>query len=287
MFRDFIYLDTERIQSIISQLQEGLLTQIMSGKTSELSGTAKLGFLQQIMNLDFGGKRANTLNQNKILHDYSFNIALESLSENNLVLEVSDFDRDKFPVPESAFILVKGSAKILDYQTIMHIAENVKKIDKMFNSKPQGNREQIRQNNTSNKNVFNEMKDFVETFIGEAVHVSITNNEDLSFIGNLDREYLREDIRNLIFKYGSKPQGDWMMLAQVSRIPEQSTLFEQADSFSDLFQGITPNQIRAVSDVFNILIDVLNNLQEMMSSVTYPNISVTPIAIYREVNSMK
>ena len=43
MFRDFIYLDTERIQSIISQLQEGLLTQIMSGKTSELSGTAKLG----------------------------------------------------------------------------------------------------------------------------------------------------------------------------------------------------------------------------------------------------
>lgn len=85
--------------------------------------------------------------------------------------------------------------------------------------------------------------------------------------------YLREDIRNLIFKYGSNPQGDWVMLAQVSRIPEHSTLLEQVNSFSELFEGIEPNQIGAASDLFNILI-ILNNLQEMMSSVTYPNISV-------------
>jgi hypothetical protein len=287
VFRDFIYLDMERIQSIISQIQEGLLTDIMSGKINEVSGSAKFGFLQQLIKADIGGKRSSTTNKSKILHDYSYNIAIQSLQENDLLLDVNDFDRDEFPIPESAFILVKGNAKILDYQTIMHLADNEKKIDKIFKSKPQGNRQERRNNNQSNKNAFSEMKDFIETFIGDGVQVSVTNKVGLSFIGNIDREYLREEIKNLIFKYGSKPQGDWVMLAQVSRIPQPNSLFEQADSFSDLFGNVNFSQISAVSDFFNIFIDALNNLQEMMSSVTYPNISVTPIALYREVESMK
>lgn len=57
-------------------------------------------------------------------------IAFESLKENDLLLDVNNLNRQEFFVPESAFILVKGSAKILDYQTIMHLADNEKKIDK-------------------------------------------------------------------------------------------------------------------------------------------------------------
>ena len=38
MYRDFIYLDTDRLQSIIAPLQEGLLDQVIEGKIEEYSG---------------------------------------------------------------------------------------------------------------------------------------------------------------------------------------------------------------------------------------------------------
>ena len=130
MYRDFIYLDTDRIQSIISQLNEGLLTEIMSGKNTEMS--AKVGFLSQLIpvSASINAKRVSDIKENKVLHDYSFNLALESLKEESLLLDVNEFNREEFPVPDSAFISVSGTMKMLDYNTIRHLAENEKKLIK-------------------------------------------------------------------------------------------------------------------------------------------------------------
>lgn len=42
VFRDFIYLDIDRVQSIIAQLQEGLLNEVMEGKTEQTTGGAQM-----------------------------------------------------------------------------------------------------------------------------------------------------------------------------------------------------------------------------------------------------
>ena len=42
MFRDFIYLDINRVQSIIAQLQQGLLNEVMEGKTEHTTGRAQV-----------------------------------------------------------------------------------------------------------------------------------------------------------------------------------------------------------------------------------------------------
>ena len=45
MYRDFLYLDTDRLQSIIAQLEKGVLEQILEGKTKTLEGKASVSLL--------------------------------------------------------------------------------------------------------------------------------------------------------------------------------------------------------------------------------------------------
>ena len=66
-----------------------------------------------------GYKSATDLKQNKVLHDYAFNVALDAMREQGFLLE-DDFE----PAPETGFVLVAGSVKIFDYETISVMAEN-------------------------------------------------------------------------------------------------------------------------------------------------------------------
>ncbi len=53
MFRDFVYLDTNRVQSILAQLEQGLLTQLAQSRAREVMGQAGLGegFFAQLLPL--------------------------------------------------------------------------------------------------------------------------------------------------------------------------------------------------------------------------------------------
>jgi hypothetical protein len=42
MYRDFIYLNIDRLQSILAQLQEGLLDQVIEENTEEYSGGGRI-----------------------------------------------------------------------------------------------------------------------------------------------------------------------------------------------------------------------------------------------------
>lgn len=48
-----------------------------------------------------------------------------------------------------------------------------------------------------------------------------------------------------------------------------------------------PDGVRTVTDAINIMVEIINGLQEAVSSVSYPAIAVTPIALYHELSSLK
>lgn len=134
MYRDFIYLDTDRLQSIIAPLQEGLLDQVIEGKTEEYSGGEGLpqtscpySFLSALLLLQ--ATRTRLILQNKVLHDYAFNVALESLRDQGFLLE-NDLDS----MTETGFVLLEGPVRIFDYETFSKIAETFDKLDEFFNS---------------------------------------------------------------------------------------------------------------------------------------------------------
>src|SRR5262249_10934776 len=110
-------------------------TEVMGGKQKELSGKAGIakGLLAQYLPLDAEaqGKYGTDVKQNKVLHDYAFNLSLDSLCENDLLIDnVDEFSREEFPVPESAFILRKGRPKLYDISILTRIWEKKWKLDK-------------------------------------------------------------------------------------------------------------------------------------------------------------
>ncbi len=249
------------------------------------------------------GKLASDIKQSKILHDYAYTVALKSLQDKRLLLDATDFDRRTFPVPESAFVIVKGSARVIDYQTLSHLARNEETIDKMLSSRSpkteggddqQPNRQQRRAAARQGQPVpgrgmqsgtFQDIGTFIDVFYGDVVQSTVENQEGVRFVGVLNREHLREAIRDLIFKYGSHLQGDWTLLAQVTRIPEPEDVVDGADSLASLASNDPASKFRSISDAMATMINGLNAFQEFMGSVTYPDIAVSPIALYREVTS--
>ncbi len=120
----------------------------------------------------------------------------------------------------------------------------------------------------------------IDTFYQDAIRVRITNQQDCSFIGPLAREHLREDIKDLIYKYGSQPEGEWTMLAEISRVPLPS------DPLEELPVGaMVPEEDSSVSNQFDQIITIFNMFQEFVGSAAYPDFAVSPVAVYREISN--
>lgn len=293
MFREFIYLDTDRVQSIIAQLQKGLLTEIMSGNQKEVSATAGVtkGVLSQVVGIEAGvqGKYGTDIRQSKVLHDFAFNIALDSLREKDLLIEnVDEFKREEFPVPEAAFILTAGQAKLYDISILTRLWE--RKWHFGQGGKNRGlERKPHKKSSETDDTESSQARALFETFYGDAIIISQTNAQDVTFEGLLLRQHLREDIRSLIFKYGAKPQGTWSLLAQVGNIPEPSEALvneENARGKEDIGEislGNPENRLEAVME----LIERSNEFQQQMGTVLFPKISISPIAVYRELSPLR
>ncbi len=113
----------------------------------------------------------------------------------------------------------------------------------------------------------------------------MTSPEGSIFIGPLSREHLREDRRNLIYKHGSQPKGDWSMLAEISRRPSHT---ESPDNrLKQLTRTAQPPQEQQnsrPSEMLNSLVDVFDAFQELIGSASSLDVHVSPIALYREVH---
>jgi hypothetical protein len=219
--------------------------------------------------------RGTSIGESRVLHDYAFEAARLSLDDEGLLLERDDLCRDD--VPEGRFVVVRGTAQILDYETFRKIAENFDQLDEMFNpaASPTGRKKRRKENSWAT-----EMGVVIDTFYEDAIRVKITNRQDCGFVGPLSREHLREDIRALIYKYGSQPEGEWTMLAEVSRIPPPGPVISLGQALND----VVDDESSSVSNRLDQIITVFNGLQEFIGSVSYPDVAVSPIAVYREVS---
>jgi len=75
-----------------------------------------------------------------------------------------------------------------------------------------------------------------------------------------------------LYKYGTSPSSEWTLFAQIASIPEKGY-----HPFS--IDGMTGSEIEVAMQT---MFSALREIESTGLSVTYPEISVTPIAIYRE-----
>jgi len=296
--RDFIYLDTERLKSIIAQIEQGLVnisTQLKSNNKEVMAkaGGSLLGLLEAA-----GGAKyvwQNQATETRTLHDNIYNKVENALTSNDLLITIpgnikmesidSNFES---MVSNTSFILAKGKVIINDFTRMRLMLEKFNDLGKFIaqcsvSSLPSNTSKHLknqaltktRDKMTLDKSMIEGFKLFFDLFYKDRVVIKMLtfeNYPDFRLVGNLKADFLRENISSIIYKYGTAPVSEWTIFAQVASIPPKDmSKIENKIGGADI--GV------ALQQMFNAFREVELLAQ---SSVVHPEIAITPIAIYRE-----
>ncbi|API90078.1 hypothetical protein BKP56_12790 [Marinilactibacillus sp. 15R] len=280
IYRDIIYFDTDKVQSILSQLNKGLLTSMVESNESEHTGEGSLKtgkILELLLQLPVAAEgsykytRNKGLQEEKALHDFALTELLDSLSLN----DVSSLERKAFKTgKERLFVKVRGSFALYDYEDLARTIERFNIISSLFNDETVSDEAMIK------------FSDFIKTAYEGLTALEITNKKGIKFLGAINTSYLRETMRNLLFKYGGNPKGDWEMICQITNIPKNNgeTLENSFENFGKDINSTNLSKAKSMNAFMNDIVTEFSKVNDMFSSVSYPNISVEPIAVYKKMD---
>lgn len=301
LFRDFIYMDTERLKSIVAQLNQGLLEG--TSKTITDTDGSKINAGVDILKILKLGSESSFLWQNQAteshtMHDYLYNLAESSLKDKSLLINIpGDIKEENLANPtiykntlsSTSFILVKGKTIINDFTYMQRIVDNFDSIVKSLMAGDQSANRSLEkssqvQKNKKNQNIVNEyslpketkkaLQTMLENFYKDRIvikNIPFTDMSNFRFVGTLNQSYLRESIENIIYKYGTAPKDKWYMFAQIASIPDTKK--------NEIDISFNHNELeKGMQTVF----DALRDIEKAGLSISFPEIAVTPIAIYRQ-----
>jgi hypothetical protein len=297
--RDFIYIDIDRVKSISSQLECGLTDEIQSSngnsETTKVGGKGGLPFLSAEAGSEF--QTNNQLLETKSLHDYIYNKVENILLNEDKLLRVSNADSYSShtirSIGNAAFILAKGKVVINDYNQLKKLLDNWEGLSKFIakchvSSKKENmtqSQAKLAYDNLLQDFIKNIDKDyrkglslFIDMFYQDRIVIKITpysEYPDFRLVGNIDKKYLRDNIESIRYKYSTAPVSDWTIFCQIASMPLENR--------TDVISNMTNNQIgNGIENSFQKIFDSYRAVENMAQTVTYPEIAVTPIAIYRE-----
>ncbi|PIC74007.1 hypothetical protein [Sporosarcina sp. P17b] len=280
IYRDIIYFDTDKVQSILAQINKGLITSMLESTNSEHKGKGELKtgkLMELLLQLPISGEgsyeytRIKGLHEEKSLHDFALTELLETLPLN----DVTSLKREAFNSGKKrTFVKVRGDFSLYDYEDLARTIERIEIIDSLFG-------------NANDENAqMKSFADFIKAAYEGLTAIEIINKSDIKFLGAINPIYLRETMRNLLFKYGGSPKGEWEMVCQITNLPGRSSQ-SLNDSFKNFGETIDQNAIskaKSINPIMNEIVNEFSKINDMFSSVSYPNISVEPIAVYKEMS---
>lgn len=251
--RDFIYLDVERMKSIFAQIYEGLnesSTEEVGGQQSlstSIEGSGGIPLIAKIKGVIKGGVVwENKETETKTLHDHMYNLIEEVLKDQDSIhyidgtdelLKSSWIDGElENKISDTSFLLIKGRVMIDDYQNFQKLFRNFNKIQEAIGSfqleipKDPIEKELFKQilRRTWKEQGTSLDEDMIENILLLLAHfyqnelfikvLPYSDNYFLRFIGNLNKEFLRDSMESIIFKYGTFPVSEWYVFGQVSSI---------------------------------------------------------------------
>lgn len=298
VIRDFIYLDTDRIRSLISQLEEGVVESFSKslGATSTIKSVVKGGVplvggaeggLEQLW------RRDN--HENRTLHDFIYSHLESLLLKNGFLREVkSGVYKDEWAINKfreelssTHFLLVDSHVELSDYARVRKIIENFndigkfvawagasavgkdkQEIEKLFQiSLKAGSGLQI------DRRIQEGIPLVIKELLGEKLLVSANPfcvDSGFNFVGVLRPEFLREEMSTLLVKYGSMPSEPWRVCCQVASLSPNSRKESKWGEVGQLRQS------------FSKMFASLRGIDATMQPYGPKDVTVTPIAVYRQ-----
>lgn len=251
--RDFVYLDVERVKSLLAQLDRGLLSDRSDSIGSSKSAEGKVGVSIPAL-LDIGGAghyvSTDQSIETRTLHDFVYSQTEEKLLELGCIkllpndvtsdrLRSSDVRAALSPVE---YVLVRGKIELSDYQYMMSILSNFNEIWRIITEfsyqerlqaaegKDRGevNKElqrAVAANKLDDKYVKNVMK-ILDTFVKDRLIIKalpFNTDPNIRIVGPLQRDLLRDRLDDIRFKFGSSPAADWTVFrSNLQRFPKST-----------------------------------------------------------------
>ena len=298
--RDFIYLDVERVKSIFSQIEEGLLLETAEAREFEKGGDAGADIAIPMIG-EVGGKwqviwsRQHT--ETRTLHDHIYNYTEERLRQAEKVLVIAKDvagSRDTLvgpqrdSVPPTAFVLVKGQAVLNNYVYLERVMGNFNQLAEFIGSAaehedierlPRGQQKEALAKAKAKLRIpewqLKGLLNFIEVFYKGRLILKLVpfpDDPNIRVVCNLDTGCLRDDAESILFKYGTAPVAAWTLFGQIASVPPEGY---KPFSLKDVLGG-------QIDQALEKTFESLRGMEQMALSVGYPEIAVTPVAVYRE-----
>ena len=290
IYRDFIYLDWDRVRSIAAQILEGIPgeKQISSGhedtKNTEIGGN--LAFFKGSTGHDI--RYFHSEGETRSLHHFVYSLIEEKLSEDKFIhvfdSKTGNEDWKENNFYDGQFVKIKGFLRLMDYRWMLSWMGNFENVIKtvqyyeLAGIKDQHARgEKKKEHEKSLKEIkelkLQEMQKLIQQIFGEIIKIKIVPNVSIPgnlFIGLADPKYFNELSSAIYQTYGCDIDANWITLGQIN-FPKKTTSNSIILPSGNLMEDSIENVILA-----------LDNVQNFASSVKFPAISITPLSIYRE-----
>jgi hypothetical protein len=281
MPRNFIYLDFERVRSILSQLDMGLMETIERAREREQeTGVDGEGGFWPFAKVGASGsllfKQGDT--ETRSLHHYLYALFEELAHKQHMLRDLNDqFQNESWQTgtaqsslqPGNLFC-IKAPLTILDYE---YMTETLKLVMSAGAQLPAitGTAGPI---SKSQKAQIEAMTEFIKALFPAVVSLKIyPDASSIAYLrGQLEPANLQYKRENLLFLYGQDRQTTWTVVGLIASIPETAatappitgsdveTVLEQA------FSGITGHGVKY--------------------SVSPPSIGIVPLAIYEPITGL-
>ena len=266
--KEFIYLDEDKLKSIFSQHEKGLLTekQEVTSKEGKIQGSANLNKLLEILGLDLKGLGELIYSKDhtnkKILHDYMYNYLEEVLNYEKISDENKKFKDDWISgglnYKPNFFILIEGFVSIHDYKYLSSLINEYNELlislSTITNENPNipdieenflwniAKTQLISNNDLLNDSFIKSLSNIIHYFYDNKIIIKSRPFDDklsLDFTGILNPIYLREDINDIVYKYTNSPMEKWYIFAQIATIFPKNDEKRKIDEYMEKINNNT------------------------------------------------
>lgn len=280
--REYIYVDTNRVRSLLAQMSEGLPDE----KATSTSSSSRLRLGTKLAGFESG--RDGTQSERLALADLHVSMMEEAATSLGLLVEASERVRkEKFwlrgkvraQLEPGMLLRVTAPTQLIDPSSLMatlrafQTAIEAKKDDE-----------------------FEHLLGTVEALYGSALALSIRPTEDTSsrgaFVGNIPLDHgFNPPFRDLLLSRIGPDPALMTAIIQIARVPtEHDTKLSPKQQLETLFKRLETTSREVLDrDLLDTLVAQLGGLLEQYgfaAAPKWPAISVIPLALYRNVMSV-
>lgn len=289
MIHNFVYIDSEKLRSMSSQLFEGVTEYILKKNSeNEETGDSQKGPIGSGQILGDIFRRGSSSTELKFLEDHAYVLFEKRLMEDGLI-DVINGHTGPLSSPTKPFVSVTGQMTLHDVKEVLRLVSNFNEFgEALYRISNQNDIETGSKGKPLNDNEVRfrakQLGMQIDKKFADAVAVTLRwGYQDLIeaqmlvgetlFTAPLKRASLREAEDMLVQKFSRRSQLDFTMLGMVTRRGTDAVASAPPE----------PRDAESVKEGLQIVLDHMLELESMFTGPRSNEVVVDPVAIYMSV----